>query len=92
MPSPASHGPPEHASPYDDLDVDPYGRSDAWVDTRSFKKTIPKEVLRDERIPIDPDDFDDGEHLTFRIGVSKDVEGRIVLDLDMDQLPSPPER
>lgn len=78
--------------PYDGLDVDPYGRTHARVDSNAFRKHIPKEVLEDDRIPIDPHTFNNGDKLWFRIGVSKEVPGRIILDLDRSQLPTPPER
>lgn len=78
--------------PYAGLDVDPIGKVDVPHRASSFPATIPKAALRDDRIPIDPDDVGVDEYVTFRVGVSKEIRGRIVFDLEREQLPSPPDR
>lgn len=87
----AGRGAPTHDSPYDDLDVDPYGKRAARYYEQAFRFHIPAEAMRDGRIAVGPDDVRHGGEVVFFVGISKEVPNRIVLDLDTSQLPTPPE-
>lgn len=78
--------------PYAALDVDAFGKSEAKKRNGCYRMTLPIDAIRSERVPLEEADVESGESVRFRVGVSKDVPGRIVLDLDRDQLPTPPSR
>lgn len=83
-----SNHPTTRPGGYADLDVTPITTYDANFSGGGYRISLPMKLLREEHIPIEPE----GQPITFIVSRSDEVPGRIVLDLDHSQLPTPPQR
>lgn len=89
---PLRDSPRTYEDPYEALDVDPIGRVDSTKQGGSYRLIIPIDAIRHDDVPVDESSVDNGGSVAFRVGVSREVPGRIVLDLDREQFPTPSER